>query len=120
MKSNEREATVVVAKCTHSKQAFGIRMEKKNEVWHCTWAFKINEKSAKNEGYDTAMVSGRVEMDAEYPGCPYCGTMGWFSCGSCGNLTCYSGETNVVTCAWCGNQGECQEADTFDLKGGGY
>ena len=119
MQEFKREANVVVAKCTHSKQPFGIRMERINDGWSCTWAFKINEKSAKNEGYDTAMVSGRIETDPEYPGCPYCGTMGWFSCGKCGNLTCYSGE-NIVTCAWCGNKGECQEADTFDLKGGGY
>ena len=82
MREFEREANVVVAKCTHSSQPFGIRMEKKDGAWHCTWAFKINEKSAKNEGYDTAMVSGRVEMVAVYPGCPYCGTMGWSSCGS--------------------------------------
>ncbi len=120
MREFEREATVVMCKCTHSKQPFGIRMEKINGVWHQTWAFKINEKSAKNEGYDTERVTGRIEIDSEYPGCPYCGTMGWFTCGNCGSLTCFTGESNIVTCAWCGNKGECQEAESFDLKGGGY
>ena len=67
MREFEREANVVVAKCNHSKRPYGIRMEKMSEgAWHCTWAFKINEQSAKNEGYDTS-VSGRVEKDAEYP-----------------------------------------------------
>lgn len=119
MHEGKREATVVVAKCNHSNQTYGIRMEKKNGVWYCTWAFKIGENAAKNEGYGTVMVSGKVATDEEYPGCPYCGTKGWFSCGRCGNLTCYNNET-VVTCAWCGNKGECVTTDTFDLRGGGY
>lgn len=120
MKEYAREANVVMAKCTHSKQPFGIRVEKINGVWHCTWAFKINEKAARNEGYDAVKVSGRIDMDDEYPGCPYCGAKGWFSCGNCGNLTCYSGESKVVTCAWCGNKAECEVATDFDLRGGGY
>lgn len=120
MKEFEREANVVVARCMHSKQPFGIRMEKQSDAWHCTWAFKINEKSAKNEGYDTVMVSGRVELDEEYPGCPYCGAMGWFSCGGCGNITCYSGESDIVTCSWCNQKSKCQATDEFELKGGGF
>ena len=115
---NNREANIVVAKCGSSKQPFGIRMEKISDVWHCTWAFAINEQAAKREGYDSVMVSGKVETDAEYPGCPYCGNTGWVRCGACGNLTCYN--SGRFTCSWCGNSGEVVSADTFDLKGGGY
>lgn len=53
MKEIMNEAAVVMAKCRHSKQPFGIRMEKKNDgVWYCTWAFKLSERAAANEGYD--------------------------------------------------------------------
>ena len=120
MKETMNQATVVMAKCRRSKQPYGIRMEKKRDgVWYCTWAFKLSERAAANEGYGGTLVSGRVDLDAEYPGCPYCGAMGWFSCGSCGKLTCNSGEIHV-TCSWCNMSGECSAAESFDLKGDGY
>lgn len=120
MKETMNQATVVMAKCRRSNQPYGIRMEKKRDgVWYCTWAFKLSERAAANEGYGGTLVSGRVDLDAEYPGCPHCGAMGWFSCGSCGKLTCNSGETHV-TCSWCNMSGECSAAESFDLKGDGY
>ena len=119
MEENRREATVVAGKCANAGKTFGIRMEKTDGVWHCTWAFKISDTAARNEGYDSERVSGKIDVNEEYPGCPYCGTKGWFSCGKCGKLTCFSGE-EIVTCGWCGNSGKTVSSDTFDLKGGGY
>jgi hypothetical protein len=120
MQEFKRLATVMIAKCQQSKNAFGIRVEKKQDgVWHCTWTFKIDEKAASNEGYGDTAVSGKMSLDEEYPGCPYCGSMGWFSCGNCNKITC-TGETTQVTCAWCGNSGTAMAADEFDLRGGGY
>ena len=115
-----REATVIMARCRQSKRPFGIRVEKRTDgIWYCTWAFKLEEKAAAHEGYSNMMVSGRMALDSEYPGCPYCGAMGWFSCGACGRLTCQGSETHVK-CSWCGNAGETVASDTFDLRGGGY
>lgn len=119
MGKNVKEASVVMAKCRKSKMPFGIRIEKRmDNVWYCNWAFKLSEKAALNEGYDNVMISGKVDIDDEYPGCPYCSTGGWFTC-SCGKLTCYGGESEV-TCAWCGSSGGVKDAETFDLTGGGY
>lgn len=114
------EATVVMAKCTHSRECFGIRTEKKGGAWHQTWAFKLSPQAASREGYAEEPVSGRIIVDDEYPGCPYCKAMGWFNCGRCGKLTCHNGRESFVTCAWCGNSGNTSAADSFDLKGGGY
>lgn len=120
MKEDMNQAVVVMAKCCHTHQPFGIRMEKRKDgVWYCTWAFKLSELAASHEGYTDARVSGKVSFDPDYPGCPYCGAMGWFSCGSCGKLTCNSGETHV-TCSWCNTSGDCSAAESFDLKAGGY
>jgi hypothetical protein len=120
MKENVKEASVVMAKCRQSKMPFGIRIEKRTDnVWYCNWAFKLTEKVASNEGYGSVMISGKVDMDSEYPGCPYCETGGWFTCGNCGKMTCYGGEEQV-TCAWCGHSGGVRSSDTFDLTGGGY
>lgn len=121
MRETMNQATVVMAKCRHSAKPFGIRVEKMNDgVWHCTWAFKLSERAASNEGYGATLISGRVALDPEYPGCPYCGAGGWFSCGSCGGkLTCNSGEVEV-TCGWCRASGRCSAAENFDLRGGGY
>lgn len=115
-----REGSVVVAKCSRCGQMFGITMERTNGIWHCVWAFKISESSANAEGYGDEPVSGTVTLDAEYPGCPHCGNMGWVSCGSCKKLTCHGSEYGgMFTCGWCGASGTTQAAETFDLRGGG-
>ena len=115
-----KEVTIIQTRCQRSKQLFGIRAEKIREgEWLCNWAFKMSEKTAANEQYGETPVSGRMAFDAEYPGCPYCGTIGWFICGKCGRVTCYSGES-TTTCGWCGNTAPCTVGDRFDLKGTGY
>ncbi len=121
MREDVREASVVMAKCKRAKKSYGIRMERRaDNVWYCTWAFPLTEKAGSNEGYGNTMISGRVDIDPEYPGCPYCGDFGWISCGKCGKLTCYSGEDNHFTCAWCGSSGRVRFANEFILSGGGY
>lgn len=119
MRNTGRVATVVMARCKRSKMPFGIRVEKKQDIWYCTWTFKLEERTAKNEGYDTVSISGQMALEEEYPGCPHCGSMGWFKCGACGRITCQGDET-IVTCSWCGNQGETVMSDRFDLTGSGY
>ncbi len=121
VRENVKEASVVMAKCRMSHRSYGIRIERRmNQVWYCTWAFQLTEKAGNSEGYGNTMISGKVETDAEYPGCPYCGGMGWVSCGRCGKLTCYNGEERHFTCAWCKSSGELQAAETFELNGSGY
>lgn len=121
MRENAKEANVVLAKCGKSYGAYGIRIERRSDqAWHCTWAFPITEKGASNEGYGSTMISGRVDLDAEYPGCPHCGSKGWVSCGYCKKLTCWNSEGSAFTCAWCKHSGNVVAAETFDLKGGGY
>ena len=111
-----REATVIVARCSQTKQ---IRMEKMSDgAWHCTWAFKMSDDAVSHEKYEDTMISGKVVLDSEYPGCPYCGGRSWFNCG-CNKISCWSGESKV-TCAWCGETSEIAISDNFDLHGSGY
>lgn len=120
MKNPSKDAAVLMAKCGRSKQPYGVTIEKDAQgVWHCVWAFRISEKAASSEGYDETKVTGQIVVDAEYPGCPYCGARGWFSC-TCGKLTCLKEGESRVTCAWCGSSGELQSTESFDLQGGGY
>ena len=123
MGSDVIEANVVMARCRKSCRTFGIRVERrKDNVWYCTWAFPLSEKSGAKEGYDNVSISGRVELTLEYPGCPYCGDGdGCVSCGVCKKLTCSSSRENYFTCAWCGFSGKVVADGTeFDLTGGGY
>ena len=72
MKETMNEATVVMAKCRRSKQPFGIRMEKKKDgVWYCTWAFRLSERAAANEGYGGTLVSGETHVT-----CGWCNMSG--------------------------------------------
>lgn len=93
-------AAVALCKCTHTKNAYGIRFEKTGTNWTYTWAFPIREKTAVHEHYDKTKITGALIEGEEYPGCPHCGARGFFLC-SCGKLNCWDGESQIVTCSWC-------------------
>ena len=114
------EANIILIKCEIAKKVFGARVQKtENNDWVRTWAFEINDKIAINEGYDKTNIQGSLSAVDEYPGCPYCGTKGFFKCGKCGKVNCYNGE-EIATCNWCGNTGKLTPVKQFDIKGGGY
>lgn len=102
---NYMEATVAVGRCMKSERLFGVRLEKRKNLWVYNWAFKLSEKVALHEGYNFTEIKGIVAMDGEYPGCPYCETKSLIVC-SCGHLNCYDGTSRYVTCSWCGLSGE--------------
>ena len=113
------EAAVLVAKCPKHKLLYGIRTQKMNDGdWWRTWAFPIDEKRARREGYDQTIVQGSLNCTEDYPGCPYCKKTGFYECGSCHKIVCYSGESQVV-CPWCGSL--CEnfiDTDSFNFSGG--
>ncbi len=121
MNRYDNNASVVLCRCRHSRELYGIRAEKCNaDTWLFTWSFKIKETSAKREGYDSNYVSGQINHSDEFPGCPYCESHSWFQCGACGKLTCCLPDPQYTKCAWCGNEGECQTAEHFDISGIDY
>ena len=68
------EATVILARCPDNRQVYGMRTEKMPDGdWRRNWAFALDERRAKSEGYDRLKVRGSLRYTAEYPGCPYCG-----------------------------------------------
>ena len=73
------------------------------------WSFKINEDNAKKEGFENTIINGEIVFDPKYKGCPYCGAIGWFTCGKCDKLNCNDYNAGVVTCKWCGNTGELEQ-----------
>lgn len=99
------EAVVVLSKCAEVHKTYGIRAEKKAPGrWCFTWAFPIKESSAKREGYDRTSIGGHIDFTEEYPGCPYCGQIGFVAC-SCGHLSCNITKNGLFTCEWCGGTG---------------
>jgi len=113
------EATVIMAKCKVSKEGFGIRAEKQGSSWTFTWAFKLSERAAKNEGFDQTNISGSISLAAEYPGCPHCGAKKFSQCGSCNKTACYVGKEEKVTCPHCGNTANVVHVESFDRIAGG-
>jgi transcription elongation factor Elf1 len=117
-------AKVIMAKCSSTNKAFGMRIEQRGRDWVRTWAFPINERKAKREGFDANTVSGSMEPTDEYPGCPHCGNIGFVQCG-CEKIGCAGGvqahgDYADYTCPWCGEDIELEAADGFDVSGGGY
>ncbi|MUG96837.1 hypothetical protein F7734_32650 [Scytonema sp. UIC 10036] len=97
------KVVIVMARCSHSKQGFGIRVEEKSsQHWVADWAFAIKEAAAKREGYDRSEIAGSFEIDAAYPGCPHCEESSFVKCGSCGKVACWDGKRTTHTCPWCG------------------
>lgn len=94
---------IIIARCSHSQQSFGIRFEQKEHgQWMGDWAFAIKETAAKKEGYDRSQITGAFKFDSTYPGCPSCHAKGIYKCGSCSKVVCWDGERHTVTCSWCG------------------
>jgi len=117
-------AKVIMAKCSKDEKSFGIRIEQRGTDWVRTWAFPIDERKAKHEGFDANTVTGSMGADNGYPGCPHCGSRGFVQC-SCEKIGCDGGVrsyggSSEYTCPWCGEGGELQSASSFDVSGGGY
>ena len=97
---------VVMARCSHYKQAFGVRLEEKSPgKWIADWAFALKKGAGRREGYNQSEIKGIFEINAEYPGCPLCDAVSIFKC-SCGKVACWDGERRTATCPWCGGEVE--------------
>lgn len=114
------EATIILARCQVKNLLYGIRVQKEHDgQWECTWSFPIDERRARNEGYDDTRVQGEIYLGKGYPGCSYCGATGFVGCGKCRKLTCWDGRKKIV-CQWCGNEMSADNlrSGCFDVPGG--
>lgn len=94
-------AAVILQKCTYTGKTFGIRVQQMEDgEWYKTWAFPIDEKTARKEGYGTEQITSMLPALPEYPGCPYCGGTGVFYDPNCGHISCMRDEI-TFTCPWC-------------------
>ena len=115
-----KKAFAIVAECPNEKKPYGITVDPISEKeFKFVWGFRISRESASREGFDKKKVHGSIQYDVNYKGCPYCGSKSFYICGKCGTVVCYHGEKEV-TCPVCGYHSGGQEANEFDLSGGGY
>lgn len=113
------KAFAIMATCEEAKKPFGITVDYVGpRRYRFVWAFKVDKDKAHREGYDAKTVTGGVELDPQYPGCPYCGSKWFFKC-NCGAIVCHHGQ-RVATCPECGATGELTTVSEIDMKGGGY
>ena len=61
----KKTASVILAKCNQGKKLYGIRIEKREDDWVRTWAFKLQEDMAEKEGFDKTSFSGSFYTDEE-------------------------------------------------------
>jgi predicted RNA-binding Zn-ribbon protein involved in translation (DUF1610 family) len=117
-------AKVVIARCSKSKESFGIRIEQRGKDWVYTWAFPIDEQKAAREGYSALSTTTLSEEGSDYPGCPHCGDKELSLC-SCRKIACGGGlkkhgKHMEITCPWCGNTIKVKHVDSINVAGGGY
>ena len=117
-------AKVILARCSENRKCFGIRIEQQGRDWVRTWAFPIDERKAKREGFDANTVTGSMNALDGYPGCPHCGANGFIQCG-CERIACSGGIVDSGgylehTCPWCRETGGVETADSFSVSGEGY
>lgn len=113
------EAKIALCKCKEAKKTYGVRMEGSGDEWITTWAFPIEEDTAKREGYDATILKGMLGKTPDYPGCPYCGTKHFVVCGNCKRLNCNIVTGNTFTCDWCGFTGSLSNYDGQGVASGG-
>lgn len=99
---------LVVAKCSKSGEKFAMRFKERSPgLWITDWCFKVGELSSLNnesvENNSTLhSMSGRFELDPEYPGCPYCESKSFFMCHcGVGKYGCWDNMSSQVTCPHC-------------------
>lgn len=72
-------AAVILQKCSRTGKTFGIRVQQMDDgEWYRTWAFPMDEARAGREGYSGTKLNSMLPETPEYPGCPYCGSKGFF------------------------------------------
>lgn len=114
------EAKVLMLRCETHKRPFGVRVQKEGNDWLLTWAFEIDEHIAAKEGFSSqSTLKGKFIITEDYPGCPHCGSTGFFTCGNCGKVSCWSG-SEVTKCSWCSNKSKVRIASNFEIEGGGF
>ena len=113
------KAFAVMAVCPEANKYYGITVDYIREnAYKFVWAFKIDKDKAQREGYASRCVHGSVELDTEYPGCPYCKSKQFIFC-PCGAVICWHGQP-VVTCPSCGHTGMASSVSSVNLQGGGF
>ena len=113
------EATVLLAKCPANKRLYGMRTQKMSDGdWVQTWAFAVNERGIKSEGYDRVQIKGSLGYSPEYPGCPYCRAKNLVQCGRCGKLSCWTEEAQEISCQWCGFTSRVERVSEIRVSGG--
>ena len=107
----------VVARCTKTKNGFGMRLVLQGERWQANGAFILGSAAAQQGGYDKTPLTGGFELGPDYPGCPHCSATGISKC-TCNKLAvaCWDGKCHTVKCPWCGNVSE-MSSGKIDLTG---
>lgn len=113
------KAFAIMAVCPEAKKYFGVTVDfLREDAYKFVWAFKIDREKAQREGYASRRVHGSVELDSEYPGCPYCKSKDFVFC-SCGAVICRHGQ-RIMTCPSCGRTGVITSVSSVSLRGGGF
>lgn len=101
---NELNRVVIPAKCTKTGHQFGMTFrEIKAGEWHLYWAFKLDEARLKYEKYESLTITGNIQCDSTYPGCPHCSDQSYVRCGVCKKVACWDALTQEFHCPWCNN-----------------
>lgn len=119
MSKLSKDAFAIMAICDKTKKHYGITIDPRNDKYVFCWGFKVKEDQGKREGYDQKKVHGQVAVDADFNGCPYCGSKQFTLCMVCGKIACWNGQ-EVVTCPNCGATSAIQRAESVDLSGAGF
>lgn len=102
----KNEAVLLPVNCISSHKEFFARYDfAYDEVWVLTYGIKgIQKEFTCNDTSKCKKIDIENTRTGPQYKCPYCGNRDFVKCGSCGKLTCYSGDGNFV-CDHCGNVG---------------
>ena len=111
------KGVIVSARCNRDKSPFGMRFEMREGVWTLHWSFRVGEGDSAGGNQTGLTLSGAIDIDELYRGCPYCQAKSFWLCGTCDCVACWDNVSAKVTCPKCGTAGVL-EAGIKSLSGG--
>jgi predicted RNA-binding Zn-ribbon protein involved in translation (DUF1610 family) len=91
----------VPARCRETTAPFTIQFEIRGDGWVATEATSADGSGNGVGDADAGRrIQGEFRSGPAYDGCPDCGELLFFRCGSCGHLGCYD-DSDAVVCPWC-------------------
>jgi hypothetical protein len=106
-KFSESTARYAHGLCRTKSSRFLMQANKIGDQWHIVSASNFEAEIGVSKSFDKREIAidGNQVFLCDTFRCPSCKNPGILSCGACGKIACWDGESKTVTCPNCNHEG---------------